>query len=317
MTAKSQQPLRILMLHGYTQSGPLFRAKTRALEKNLQKAFPQPVQLIYPTAPIRLNPAELPSWDSNGNVVPPRTANSASSSAGDLRTGQEGGNVAQEEEPDAWTWWKVADRSVVPYSYDALEVGLGRIAQVLADMGPFDGVIGFSQGGAFAAMVASLLEEGRVDAFERYAQQVRNGTWTDGALSGTEFAGFDFVPESYPTSFLTEDGRPIHPPLKFAVSYSGFASNHPKYGAYYSPKISTPLLSFIGSLDTVVREDRTLLLVAGSKNHRVVYHPGGHFVPSSAKEFVGHLIGFIREELVSKTEVAMKEESVEDMQLPF
>ncbi|KAG4415009.1 hypothetical protein IFR04_011830, partial [Cadophora malorum] len=32
--------LKILMLHGYTQSGPLFHAKTRALEKLLTKSFP-------------------------------------------------------------------------------------------------------------------------------------------------------------------------------------------------------------------------------------------------------------------------------------
>ncbi|KFY21985.1 hypothetical protein V493_06933, partial [Pseudogymnoascus sp. VKM F-4281 (FW-2241)] len=35
-----QRALKILMLHGYTQSGASFHAKTRALEKALDKAFP-------------------------------------------------------------------------------------------------------------------------------------------------------------------------------------------------------------------------------------------------------------------------------------
>jgi hypothetical protein len=35
------------MLHGYTQSGPLFQAKTGALRKTLQKAFPAGCDLVY------------------------------------------------------------------------------------------------------------------------------------------------------------------------------------------------------------------------------------------------------------------------------
>ena len=30
------RPIKVLMLHGYTQSGPLFQAKTGALRKTLQ-----------------------------------------------------------------------------------------------------------------------------------------------------------------------------------------------------------------------------------------------------------------------------------------
>src|SRR5689334_12835867 len=76
------RPLKILMLHGYTQSGPLFRAKTRALEKNLSKAFPQGVQLEYPTAPLRLSPADLPD---------------ASTVAG------------EDDVPEAFAWWRRCD----------------------------------------------------------------------------------------------------------------------------------------------------------------------------------------------------------------
>ena len=49
-----------------TQSGPLFRLKTRALEKSLLKHFPPPtyaLSLHYPTAPIHIKPADLPGFD--------------------------------------------------------------------------------------------------------------------------------------------------------------------------------------------------------------------------------------------------------------
>lgn len=88
------------------------------------------------------------------------------------------------------------------------------------------------------------------------------------------------------------------------------------YTAFYSPKIRTPMLHFIGSLDTVVVEERTLTSHNACENSRLVYHPGGHYVPASQREFVGVLIGFMREQL-EKQEVKAKEESVEDMEMPF
>lgn len=73
-------PVRILMLHGFTQSGDLFHHKTRALEKVLQKALPEGCELVYPTAPNRLKPSDLP---------------------GALETGDVKG---EEEEGDYWAW---------------------------------------------------------------------------------------------------------------------------------------------------------------------------------------------------------------------
>jgi len=279
------------MLHGYTQSGPLFRAKTRALEKNLQKAFPAGVTLVYPTAPIHLYKADIPNWDTI-NSAPESTAI---------------GPAEDEEGTDAWGWWR-RKGDAEPYTYEGMELGFEKIADVLSTEGPFDGIIGFSQGGAAAGMVASLLEPGRRDAFEKAQPQ--------GGMR-------------YPESFEKDSGfitDVIHPPFKFVVSYSGFgASTHKLYSAFYDPKIVTPMLHFIGSVDTVVEEKRSLRLVeacadGGANGKRVVYHPGGHFVPSSQKQFVGALIGFIRE-VMAESEPKPKTNNlsggVEDMDMPF
>ncbi|KAF2460188.1 serine hydrolase FSH [Lineolata rhizophorae] len=283
------RPLKILMLHGYTQSGPLFRSKTRALEKNLQKAFPAGVTLSYPTAPIHLARADL-TFEAATAVVDPANKTDG-----------------EDEEPDAWGWWR-RKGDAEPYTYEGIERGLAGVAEVLKAEGPFDGVIGFSQGGALAGMLASLLEPGRREAFE--AAQPKGGMR---------------FPESFEedTGFVTDV---VHPPLKFAVSYSGFgASTNKLYQAFYEPKINTPMMHFIGSVDTVVEEARSLRLVnaceSASRGDWTVYHPGGHFLPSSQRQYVGALVNFIQEVTTGAEGFGSKKgkvkESAEDMDLPF
>lgn len=282
----TKPPLKILMLHGYTQSGPLFRSKTRALEKNLAKAFPShTLTLSYPTAPIQLYKSDIPNWDD-----PNGTASFENLTPGG------------EEAPDAWGWWRRKGEKE-PYTYEGMELGFARLAEVLKEEGPFDGVIGFSQGGALAGLLASALETGRREAFEK-AQ-------SNGGMRYPESLEED-------TGFVTDV---VHPPFKFAVSYSGFgASNNKLYQAFYEPKISTPMLHYIGSVDTVVEEKRSLRLVEacedGGKEGRVVYHPGGHFLPSSQRQVVAPLIAFIKEVIDGKEEETV-EGNVEDMDVPF
>ena len=260
------------MLHGYTQSGPLFQAKTGALRKTLAKAFPAGCDLVYPTAPIRLSPADetfLAAQEDSGAGV------------------------------DAWAWWRRKGGGE-PYTYEGLEDGLAKIAATLEGEGPFDGVVGFSQGGACAAMVASLLEHGRKAAFE--AKRAEGGM-------------------RYPECFENAEGESIHPPLKFAVSYSGFrASGVNPYHAFYEPRIRTKVLHFLGTQDVVVEEARSLALVEACEHREdryVVYHPGGHFLPSTQKASVNALIGFIKEVMQGEEGGKKEEESVEDMDVPF
>ncbi|KAK3046211.1 hypothetical protein LTS18_013424, partial [Coniosporium uncinatum] len=96
------------------------------------------------------------------------------------------------------------------------------------------------------------------------------------------------------------------------------------YRGFYEPKIATPMLHFLGSVDTVVEEKRSLRLVeacvdqGGEVNKRVVYHPGGHFLPSSQREYVNALIAFIKETTEENGADARKgEERAEDMEMPF
>jgi pimeloyl-ACP methyl ester carboxylesterase len=254
------QPLRILMLHGYSQSGASFRQKTRFLESALRKAFPAShpeypagVELVYPTAPIRLKLADIP-----GALSGPESASH------------------DEDSSDAWAWVR---RDPLTGVWEGVEATFDYLAEVLRAQGEFVGVIGFSQGAAIAAMLASLMEG-----------PARMSSFADHQASG----GIAF-----PEPFRSLQ----HPPFKFAVAYSGFFSPGARYAACYEPKIQTPVLHFVGSLDGVVDEASSMRLARAcvGGEDRVVYHPGGHFVPG-AKPFVGVLMGFLKEALREQDE---------------
>jgi fermentation-respiration switch protein FrsA (DUF1100 family) len=267
----SPPPLKILMLHGYTQSGPLFHAKTRVLEKYIQKAFPGST-LIYPTGPLRLNPADVPGFESSSS--------------------------ADATGADIYGWWRRSNTADPP-EYLGFDDGMAAVAKILATEGPFDGVVGFSQGAALTAMLASLLEgPSRREAFSHFR--------AESSLS---------IP--FPPSFESLQ----HPSLKFGVIYSGFVAPGQRYKAFYDhPRIQTPTAHFLGSLDSVVDEGRSRALIdacGGEGKARVIWHPGGHFVPSG-KQYLEALVDFIQSTMSPKSEQKRDEdENVEDMDVPF
>ncbi|KAK4211767.1 serine hydrolase-domain-containing protein [Rhypophila decipiens] len=277
---KNMKEVRILMLHGYTQSGPLFRAKTRALEKLMAKAL-APLNLvpnmIYPTAPNRLRPSDIPGFGTSKEHL-------------ESQDGQIFMDADKEEEAiDSWAWFR-KDEMNTDGRYRFLGEGMqslaGAMKQDAAETGTdgvegtegkeaeagegekedkvIDGVIGFSQGGAMAALLASAMEK-------------------------TERA----VPKEHEewVKLVREANKGV--PLKFAVSYSGFFATPQDLAWLYEPKIKTPTLHFLGSLDVVVEEARVRGLVERCEDPHVVVHPGGHYVPVS-KEWVMQLVGFVK-----------------------
>ncbi|KAK1141594.1 hypothetical protein N8T08_008858 [Aspergillus melleus] len=285
------------MLHGYTQSGPLFHAKSRALIKHLTKTFSSTheVAAIYPTGPLRLDPADIPGYE-------PPAANGSNE------------EHPTPDAPEAYGWFRRSNTANPPL-YMSLEDGLAAIARVLKEEGPFDGVIGFSQGAAMAAMVASLLEGGvRREAFEK--AKAKGLGLGDAGDAGDKEGVF-----GYPASF-EELG---HPPLKFAICYSGFRSPGARYrGFYEEPGVQTPVLHVLGTLDAVVEESRSRSLIEAcvgdpETEGKVVWHPGGHFLPSQ-RPYLDAAVRFIREsveEKKKKGKAGDEEEDVNDMDLPF
>ncbi|KAJ5761301.1 hypothetical protein N7520_008457 [Penicillium odoratum] len=122
-----------------------------------------------------------------------------------------------------------------------LENSIEHIMDILNNHGPFIGVMGFSAGASLAAIIASLLERPKRQSCFKFETN--------------------------------------HPPLLFSVCFSGFELSHPYYKAIYRPKIRTPVLHFIGTLDPIIPPSDTLRLVKRCQCTEVFYFPGTHHVP--------------------------------------
>ncbi|KAI1820377.1 serine hydrolase FSH [Xylaria intraflava] len=121
------------------------------------------------------------------------------------------------------------------------------ISNILDKEGPFDGIVGFSQGGSVGSLVAALLERPIA---------------------------------ARPSNFTTPHG-----PLRMVVSYSGYHEDDTRLQKYYMQKIKTPILHFICSTDPVMAEERCFRLVSrceDTEDRVVVYRGSGfHRVPAT------------------------------------
>lgn len=180
-----------------------------------------------------------------------------------------------------------------PVVYDGMPAGFETLAETIRDEGPFDGVVGFSQGAALAALVAAALEK---DA-ERC------------------------LPPLFPRLDVPVGNGPVQGPLKFAVIYSGFRVADERCASFFEPPLSTPTLHVLGQLDTVVEEARAKQLLAVCRDGAVVVHPGGHFLPSQ-RAWLDAAVGFIKTCVEGKGKggqdlVETEEMDVRDMEMPF
>ncbi|KAI1263413.1 serine hydrolase FSH [Xylariaceae sp. FL1019] len=258
---KGKKEVKILMLHGYTQSGTLFSAKTKGLLKLLIKAL-SPANLhptlIFPSGPHKLRPSDIPGY------VPPDEP-----------------SELDEDELDNWSWFRKDEASG---QYRGLDAGMEVIASTISDAGGIDGVMGFSQGGCMAALLASALEP------SHNPPPSTNPPPSLPSPSSTQ-EGWEWLPAVRKAN----DNKP----LKFAVCYSAFYAPPENLQWLYEGKIQTPTLHFLGGLDTVVEEGRSMRLVEMCKDPVVITHPGGHYVPV-ARDWVMPLVAWLRDRVVEK-----------------
>ncbi|EIN06596.1 hypothetical protein PUNSTDRAFT_54011 [Punctularia strigosozonata HHB-11173 SS5] len=225
----SKPSRKILMLHGYTQSASIFSKRVAAM----RKACPKDIDFVFVDAPTILTPTDIaatfgtPAEEDKSSSLASLGAAEASADAADPAL-----------LPRAW--WKAT-----PQETESKELtdSLATLRDILKAE-TYEGVLGFSQGAAMAAVLTALLER----------------------------------PERYP-EFLV-DGKPPHPPFKFCVSVAGFLPRGDLPAAIFESGYSTPTLHVLGKNDIVVTEERARTLLELSLVKRVVEHDGGHFVPS-------------------------------------
>lgn len=112
---------RILCLHGYAQNGAFFRQRTGSLRRALK---PLVADFVFVDAPFPATAAFLEASEERGAAL-------------------------------GWWSWEEAERARTPssFAYRGVEQALDRVRDAVAAEGPFDGVLGFSQGATLAALL--------------------------------------------------------------------------------------------------------------------------------------------------------------------
>ncbi|KAJ3347463.1 Ovarian cancer-associated protein 2 [Allomyces javanicus] len=211
----SAQRLRILCLHGYTQNASVFSKRTAALRKSFKKR----AEFVYVTAPLYT--ADFDTTEADAEDL--------------ADVGDEGPRAwfRREEQPVFREW-----------GYDE---SFSLLKTVLETQGPFDAVLGFSQGANMAALLAM-----------RMHPNAPNGPLTT-----------------------------AHPPLRFAILSSGFVSRDSDLAPLFHAPVAPwpiPTLHIWGAADEWVPANRSRDLAAAFANAAVYEHAGGHFLPTKAPD---------------------------------
>ncbi|KAI0262227.1 serine hydrolase FSH [Gloeopeniophorella convolvens] len=222
MSESGSSAPKVLMLHGYSQNASIFSKRVAAL----RKSFGKDLELVFVDAPLVLHPVDLTGHGASADAFGAAEASTASDDPALTPRG----------------WWKT---DLTRTRTDGLEESIAQLRDILRGQ-RFEGVFGFSQGAALAALLAGLLER----------------------------------PHLHPP-FLV-DGEAPHPPFKFCVAVSGFKIAGPLSASVFADGYATPTLHVLGKNDILVVEERSRKLISVSAGKRVEEHEGGHFVPSKA-----------------------------------
>ncbi|KAJ1425530.1 Serine hydrolase FSH [Sesbania bispinosa] len=163
--ARTSRKLRILCLHGFRQNASGFKGRTASLAKKLKKF----TEFVFIDAPHELSfiyqtPMSGPHLDCASSSLapspPPPSENCKKKFAWFVAPNFDGSNDVD---------WKVADGPFDPLQYQqqtaGYDISLSHLMNVFSQEGPFDGILGFSQGAAMAALISAQQEKlkGKMD----------------------------------------------------------------------------------------------------------------------------------------------------------
>lgn len=201
---------KILMLHGVAQSGEYFSHKTKGLRTELEKLG---YELYYATANHKMSPADVPDGASD--------------------------EVTASGVDDVLTW---IHSDAAKADYSVLPSTLNYLRQYIIENGPFEGLIGFSQG---AGLGGYLMTDFNVLLNLTPQQQPPLKFFI-------AFSGFKFQPLKYQSQYTN---HPIEVPSLHVQGELDTVTESEKVQALC--EACTP-------------ETRSFLS-----------HPGGHYVPNS------------------------------------
>lgn len=157
---------KILMLHGFVQSDRIFSGKTGGLRKNLKKLG---YELYYARGPHVVDKSTLP-----GSTEQEKKTN-------DML-------IADAKSDDLYGWWlrKTSGPNAI-IDYEIPQQTFDYLRHYIIENGPFDGIIGFSQGAGLAGYIVQNIRE-ILNLTEEQQPDLK---------FFISFSGFKLVPEMY------------------------------------------------------------------------------------------------------------------------
>ncbi|KAL1341394.1 hypothetical protein HN51_027865 [Arachis hypogaea] len=155
---RSSRKLRILCLHGFRQNASSFKGRTSSLAKRLKKIAefvfvdaPHELSFIYQTTLAKDATCESSPMLSS---PPPPLENCKKKFAWLVAPNSDGSTDVN---------WKIAEGPFDPLQYqqqtEGYDTSLSHLKNVFSQQGSFDGILGFSQGAAMAALISAQQEQ--------------------------------------------------------------------------------------------------------------------------------------------------------------
>lgn len=250
---------KLLCLPGFLQSGSIFAEKSSGLRKTLSKKFNYELKYLSP-------PVIIPSADK---LLFPLAS-----------TEEEAQKKWEEvEKADCNRCWWLPDG---PDPYVGFTLSLDMVIDHIKEHGPYDGIVGFLQGAAMAAVVANIVEQ-RIP---------EHGPFRVAVL----FSSFAFVQPLDSSDTLSD----LHNSISDLNQYTEKVKLYEGYEQYFQAKPSlTKFISIFGTQDFLVPTIRTEYLNSLYPEIEVMKHDGGHYVPNK-KSFITPLVESIKKGMDSQ-----------------
>eukprot|EP01114_Cavostelium_apophysatum_P014423 TRINITY_DN3742_c0_g2_i1.p1 TRINITY_DN3742_c0_g2~~TRINITY_DN3742_c0_g2_i1.p1 ORF type:complete len:255 (+),score=40.80 TRINITY_DN3742_c0_g2_i1:150-914(+) len=215
----AKKKLRILMIHGYCQNSNIFEKKSGGFRKLLKSevdfdfiSAPHPVDFFNET------------------------------------------EAKKEADPDSseevYAWWTTDETWLTTKKYIGVEESIDKVAQHFEEKGPFDGIIGFSQGAVFASILCAVQAA---------------------------------IQSSDPNVVLKEEWKNIQ--FRFAIMVSGFAPTGLPYRNLletYRDKLCPSMFTYGVGDPRVLPEWTKGMIKLFPESSVVVEHKGGHYIPTTS-----------------------------------
>lgn len=242
--------VRFLCLPGYLQNGKIFAEKSSGLRKILTKK--NNYQLDYVDPPIIINNKEELPFKLSEDEDEANTKWDA---------------IVKDDINRAW--WKHKD----PHNYEGFQQSVDFLVNYIKENGPYDGILGFSQGAAMAAIITNTIGE------------IQPNFKTSIFISGFTF-----------TEAKAADGdkKALDNEEKDISVYSSKVKILPGYEKYFTipEDFNTTIISVVGANDFAVpaiRGEHLASIYEGKTSSTLFKHDGGHFVPNK-KQFLNPIV---------------------------